>query len=186
MFARSVDGGQTFSEPLRISDGPGKATETHIVVDREGRISVVWVDDSTGKRQAFYSRSSDQGQTFSEPVNITDDADANISKPTLAVFQDIVYIAYQNDSGGPRQVFLVRSEDAGATFQSAVRVSNADNRCGRGHSPAMVVDSQGTLHIVWIDASRVQSCIDEGVLFYSNSTNGRRFSQERIIIAGIS
>jgi hypothetical protein len=50
----------------------------------------------------------------------------------------------------------------------------------------MVVDSQGTLHIVWIDASRVQSCTDEGILFYSNSTNGRRFSQERIIVAGIS
>jgi hypothetical protein len=32
----------------------------------------------------------------------------------------------------------------------------------------------------------VQTCTDEGVLFYSNSTNGRRFSPERVIIAGIS
>jgi hypothetical protein len=185
MFSRSVDGGQTFSEPLRLSRGPGSATETHIAVDRQGRINVVWVEDISGKRQAFYSRSSDQGETFSEPVNVTDDSDANISKPTLAVFGDIVYVAFQKDTS-PRQVFLTRSEDAGAVFQNAVRVSNADNRCGRGHSPAMVVDSQGTLHIVWIDSSRVQSCTDEGILFYSNSTNGRRFSQERMIIAGIS
>jgi hypothetical protein len=45
----------------------------------------------------------------------------------------------------------------------------------------MVVDSRGTLHIVWIDASVVGN--DEGLLFYSNSTDGRQFSIQKMILA---
>jgi len=47
----------------------------------------------------------------------------------------------------------------------------------------MVIDSRGTLHIVWIDASVVGN--DEGLLFYSNSADGHRFSPERMILAVI-
>ena len=83
------------------------------------------------------------------------------------------------------QVYLRKSEDGGVTFADAVQISNADNNCGRAHSAAMTVDSQGTLHIVWIDASHVQGCNDEGLLFYSRSTNGRKFSDEQLILAGI-
>jgi hypothetical protein len=45
----------------------------------------------------------------------------------------------------------------------------------------MTVDSRGVLHIVWIDASVIGN--DEGLLFYSNSANGRQFSQEKMILA---
>ena len=83
------------------------------------------------------------------------------------------------------QVYLVKSEDGGNTFANKARVSNANNNCGRGHSAAMAVDSKGTLHIVWIDSSRVQGCKDEGVLFYSRSPNGRKFSAEQMILAAI-
>ena len=39
--------------------------------DGEGRVSVVWVDDSTGNAEAYYSRSTDNGGTFSEPINVS-------------------------------------------------------------------------------------------------------------------
>jgi hypothetical protein len=45
----------------------------------------------------------------------------------------------------------------------------------------MVVDSRGTLHIVWIDSSVVGN--DEGLLFYSNSPDGHRFSAQKLILA---
>ncbi|HEY0385835.1 MAG TPA: hypothetical protein VGC64_07470, partial [Pyrinomonadaceae bacterium] len=105
--------------------------------------------------------------------------------PLALAYQNIVYVAYQNEAPGRMQVFLTRSEDSGASFAEAVQVSNANNACGRAHSAAMTVDSQGTLHIVWIDASHVQGCADEGLLFYSRTSNGRRFSAEKLILAGI-
>jgi hypothetical protein len=47
----------------------------------------------------------------------------------------------------------------------------------------MVVDSRGVLHIAWIDASIVGN--DEGLLFYSNTRDGQRFSQQFMILAFI-
>lgn len=190
MFARSTDGGATFSAPKRVSTGEGRAVEAHIVADSKDRLNVVWVDESSGTAQAYYSRSTDKGETFSEPINVSQAPRANIHKPVAAVFGDTVYVAYQNgdlfgEDGGDRQVFLAKSDDAGLTFEEGRQVSRADRQCGRAHSPAMVVDSSGMLHIVWIDASVVRPCADEGILFYSNTTNGRSFSSQREILAVI-
>jgi hypothetical protein len=190
MFARSTDGGATFSAPKRVSTGEGLAVEAQIVADNEGRLNVVWVDESSGSAQAYYSRSTDNGETFSDPVNVSNAPNADVHKPVAAVFDDTVYVAYQDgdlfgEDGGDRQVFLATSDDAGLTFDAGRKVSKADRQCGRAHSPAMVVDSSGMLHIVWIDASVVHPCADEGILFYSNTTDGRRFSAQKEILAVI-
>jgi hypothetical protein len=189
-FARSTDQGLTFSAAKRVSTGEGNAIEPQIVADSEGRLNVVWVDESSGSAQAYFSRSTDHGETFSEPVNVSNKPDANIHKPVAAVFGNTVYIAYQDgdlfgEDNGDRQVYLATSNDAGLTFEEGRKVSRADGQCGRAHSPAMVVDSSGTLHIVWIDASVVRPCADEGILFYCRTENGRRFSAQREILAVI-
>ncbi|HXG94426.1 MAG TPA: sialidase family protein [Blastocatellia bacterium] len=188
MFSRSTDGGQTFSAPLRVSTDDGRATEAHIAADSANHLHVVWVQETGTTTQGFYSRSTDGGQTFSEPVNVSNFPGGDIHKIVITTFEDkTIYIAFQNgdlfgeNSGPNRQVFLVKSDDAGLTFFDPVQVSNADNNKGRAHSPAIVVDSRGVLHIVWIDASLLPG--DEGLLFYSNSTNGRRFSKQQLILA---
>lgn len=183
MFSRSTDEGKSFSNPLQVSKGTARASEAHIASDGAGRLSVVWVQGNEDEKQAYYSRSTDGGLTFSDPINLSNTAGASISKPLITTFKETVYVAYQNEVRRDMQVYLVKSEDAGASFSNAVQVSNADNSKGRAHSAAMVVDSRGVLHIVWIDASIVGD--DEGLLFYSNSTNGRRFSRQREILAYI-
>lgn len=188
MFVRSTDGGATFSAPKRISTGEGQASEAQIHADASGRLDVVWVDESSGSSQAYYSQSTDHGETFSDPINASNMPDGNIHKPVVVLFNDIVYIAFQDgdlfgDDNGDRQVYLATSSDGGLTFGGPRQVSRADGQCGRAHSPAMVVDSRGMLHIVWIDASVVRPCADEGILFYRNTTDGRRFSAQKEILA---
>jgi hypothetical protein len=188
-FSRSTDGGQSFSEPEQVSTGTGNATEAAIATDGQGRISVAWVDESPGHAEAFYARSADNGETFSEPIDVSNFKDGNIHKPTLTTFRNIVYLAFQNgdlfgeESIKNEQVYLERSDDAGNSFADAEQVSHAQNSIGRAHSPAMVVDSRGVLHIAWIDASIVGN--DEGLLFYSNTSDGRRFSKQFMILAVI-
>ena len=187
MFSRSTDGGATFSEPVAVSKGTGSATQVHIASDSAGRLHIVYMQQLGEEEiQVFYARSADHGQTFSEPVNISNKSEALVNKPLVTTFEDsTVYVAFQNEVRRDMQVYLMKSEDAGLTFSEPKQVSNANNQCGRAHSAAMVVDSEGTLHIVWIDASRVQGCSDEGILFYSNSEDGRRFSTEKMILSFI-
>ncbi|MFY9573446.1 MAG: sialidase family protein [Blastocatellia bacterium] len=189
MFSRSTDGGSTFSEPRQVSTGTGRATEAAIATDGEGRISLVWVDETTGHAEAYYARSTDGGESFSDPINVSDFPNGDVHKPTVVAVKNTVYVAFQNgDLFGEeaiknRQVFLVRSGNAGASFDERQQISTANNSKGRAHSPAIVVDSRDVIHIVWIDASVVGN--DEGLLFYSNSPDGRKFSQERMILAVI-
>lgn len=189
MFSRSTDAGQTFSVPKRVSTGDGRATEAAIAADGQGRISVAWVDESLGHAEAYYARSTDRGESFSAPINVSKFPEGDIHKPTLAAFANTVYLAFQNgDLFGEeeiknRQVYLAKSEDAGVSFADGVQVSTANNSKGRAHSPAMTVDSRSVLHVVWIDASFIGN--DEGLLLYSNSSDGRRFSTERLILAVI-
>jgi hypothetical protein len=188
-FSRSTDGGQTFSEPKQVSTGSGDAIEAAIATDSQGRISIAWVDASLGHGEAFYARSTDNGQTFSEPIDVSNFKSGDIHKPTLTTFKNVVYLAFQNgdlfgeESIKNEQVYLARSDDAGVTFGEPEQVSHANNSVGRAHSPAMVVDSRGVLHIAWIDASIVGN--DEGLLFYSNTSDGRRFTQQFMILAFI-
>lgn len=189
MYSRSTDSGQTFSSPIQVSTGEGNATEAAIATDGSGRISVAWVDESLGHAEAYYARSTDGGQSFSEPVDLSNFPAGDIHKPTLVTFHNTVYLAFQNgdlfgeDSIKNQQVYLTKSDDGGASFGSVDQVSHAKNSVGRAHSPAMVVDSRGVLHIVWIDASVIGN--DEGLLFYSNTASGRGFSPEVMILSVI-
>jgi hypothetical protein len=183
MFCRSTDGGQTFSAPSRVSTGEGRATEAHIAVDRSGRIHIAWVDESGGDFQIFYSRSTDGGQTFSTPLDVSEDAGQEFHKPFVAVFGDSVYVAFHKQSGRNQQALLVKSSDAGVSFDDSVQVSRADSNTGRAHSPAMVFDSDGRLHIVWIDTSIVGN--DEGLMFYRSTRNGTSFTPQQVIVAGL-
>jgi hypothetical protein len=188
-FSRSTDGGQSFSEPKQVSTGDGNATEAAVATDGQGRISVAWVDESLGHAEAFYARSTDNGETFSDPIDVSNFKDGDIHKPTLTTFRNVVYLAFQNgdlfgeESIKNEQVYLARSDDAGIGFAASEQVSHAQNSVGRAHSPAMVVDSQGVLHIAWIDASVIGN--DEGLLFYSNTSDGKRFSKQFMILAVI-
>ena len=151
MFARSTDGGASFSDPRRVSSGEGRASEAHIAADADGRLNVVWVDESSGSSQAYYSQSTDHGETFSEPINASNMPAGNIHKPVVVVFNNIVYLAYQDgdlfgEDSGDRQVYLTTSEDGGLTFGASRQVSRADGQCGRAHSPAMVVTAVVASH----------------------------------------
>ena len=180
MFSRSMDAGETFSIPAKVSRGPGAGTEADVAVDGAGRIHVVWVDTTPGDPEAFYARSTDGGDTFSEPVNISGVRGAEVHKTTVAAFENKVYLAYNEDAKA-RQVFVAASDNGGSSFGDPVQVSTANPNIGRAHSAAMVVDSNGTLHIVWIDSSILGN--DEGLLFYSSSNNGKSFISKKMILA---
>ena len=76
MFARSTDGGATFSAPHRINDDPINHNKWHffgtLSVAPNGRIDVVWLDTRNAANnidcQLFYSWSTDGGVTWAPNV----------------------------------------------------------------------------------------------------------------------
>jgi hypothetical protein len=184
MFTRSSDGGATFSTPLKVSQGTGIAAEPHIAIDKSGRTYVSWVQQVDGTVQTFFARSTDNGTTFSTPIQLTNSENADMHKVFITTFKDVVYVAYNNDFDRDHQLYVMRSTDAGVSFGQPVQVSDASRNRGRAHSVSMVVDSRGVLHVVWIDTSILG--LEEGLLIYRKSANGGPFSNAVQILAFIN
>ncbi len=75
VFARSTDGGRTFSNPSKISDGVKGNQFADVAVTRDGKVFVTWrqFESRNGKQQdaVVYVRSTDGGRSFTKPQVVT-------------------------------------------------------------------------------------------------------------------
>src|SRR5436853_580653 len=134
-----------FRKPQNLTPSSGATFSPRLGMDSAGNVNLVYGDTTGGGRRVRFMRSTDQGATFSEPLQRTSPPGTSVSTPLALAYQNVVYVGYQNEAPRRMQVYLRKSEDGGVTFADAVQISNADNNCGRAHSAAMTVDSQGTL-----------------------------------------
>ncbi len=73
-FSRSADGGASFSVPLNISANSGTSNPGAIGVDQGGNIDVAWWDNTPGDYDILFSRSTNDGASFSPIQNISHNA----------------------------------------------------------------------------------------------------------------
>jgi hypothetical protein len=106
MFARSTNGGQSFSAPRRINDDPVNHAKWHwfgtLSVAPNGRIDVVWFDTRNGANntnsQLFYSYSFDGGNSWSPNIAVSALFNPFIGYPNQDKIGD--YITVVSDNGG--------------------------------------------------------------------------------------
>ncbi|HZR06736.1 MAG TPA: FG-GAP-like repeat-containing protein, partial [Candidatus Udaeobacter sp.] len=106
MFARSTNGGQTFSAPRRINDDPVNHAKWHwfgtLSVAPNGRIDAVWLDTrnaaNNANSQVFYSSSQDGGNTWSPNVAISNSFNPFLGYPNQDKLGD--YITVVSDNAG--------------------------------------------------------------------------------------
>ena len=70
------------------------------------RIYIVWQDSFPGNNDIFFASSSDEGLTFSEPLDISNTDGPCPSLPQIAVSDDNIYIVWQDIH--PPTTFLLR------------------------------------------------------------------------------
>lgn len=145
LFARSTDGGLTFSAPIQISDrggspkdSVGAAEGTDVAVGPDGTVYVVW-SDSTG---ILLDRSTDGGRTFGPDTRIARTADIVFGVPGVARANGFPGIEVDPRTGrlfvewvdarlGSAAVFLTESGDGGRTWSEPRVVSDAAAPDGR-------------------------------------------------------
>jgi len=143
-FARSTSGGATWSSPAtvatiqEIGNGPHYRRNSFPTagVDisggpYDGTVYVAWADGRNGDADILLSRSTDHGQTWSEPVRVNDDPVGNGRDqyfPWLAVDEKgLVHVSWidHRDRGDSRyHVYVATSRDGGVTFDRNLRVTD--------------------------------------------------------------
>jgi hypothetical protein len=141
MFARSTNGGQTFSAPRRVNDDPVNHAKWHwfgtLSVAPNGRIDVVWLDTRNAvnntNSQLFYSFSLDGGITWSRNTAISNSFNPFVGYPNQQKLGDYITsvsdneganVAYAATLNGEQDVYYVRIVPAGWNLITAADFNN--------------------------------------------------------------
>ncbi len=191
--SRSLDGGTTFQEPVTVISGkamvfPSIATHgEHVYIFYT---SVEMVNDKP-MADYYFVRSTDQGQTFSDPVRVNDaeslSGDISISRNTSMFIDDagIIYLAWNDGrrEDGEGDIYFARSDDAGETFSDNVLVNLVDATTANNkyYMPSVQVDSQNRIYISFIEFDPVT---DEDTAWLVQSTDGGQSFSDPAPLAG--
>jgi hypothetical protein len=146
----------------------------HLAV-HEGRIHVMWADDSHGQLDPYYVRSLDVGNTWSQPERISTGLPSYDS--ILSVANDgAVHACWWDDVGGtPRKwsVKCARRSGSGWSLQPTVVTTTSDIK-----GPALAV-ADGYMHVAWSNKEPAQAY---DLWYSSKETLGGTWSEPEIIL----
>jgi hypothetical protein len=186
-FSRSVDGGQSFSQPITVNDDLQEISHRFdtLLVNGDGEVFISWLDKrdqqaAKDKQQEYiggalyYSYSDDQGQSFSKNIKLSDHS-CVCCRIAMALDNDNLPVIAWRDIYGNDAQHQIRDHSL-LTFSSAlkpnkkIRLSNEQwniDGCPH-HGPALDVDSNNVVHSTWFNDPDNGS---DYVLFYGNSAN---------------
>jgi hypothetical protein len=178
MYSRSVNGGQSFSPPVNLSQTSGESQEGRVAASPNGAVFVVW-DEATPSRHIAMRRSLNGGADFEAetsiaPVLMTSSTDpsaptgARTPYPGVAVdpASGNVYLVWHDRiPPGDLQVRFSRSTDNGASFSSPLNVSGA---ALHAHCASITVGPSGMVLLAWENRKQVTPHRHDAFVSHSN------------------
>jgi len=147
-YKRSTDGSTSWSVAKRLTWTSGGSYFVAMTIDPADNIHVAWNDTTPGNLEIYYKRSADGGNTWSAAKRLTWTSAAS-SEPAIAtVSGNTIHVVWQDDTPGNAEIYDKRSTDGGTTWTPAKRLTRTSDS---SYSPAMAIDSDNTIHIVWED-----------------------------------
>jgi hypothetical protein len=165
---RSTDAGATWEADQRLTNVDRRSWCPSVAV-AGATVHVVWEDNrDVDWFDVYYQRSTDAGATWSGDLKLS--ASGMAFGPSLAVSGDTVHVVWDglpSDTAGiPLEVYYARSTDAGATWDSVVRLTN--DTADYAWQPA-VAAAGSTVHVAWYDGRNGPAYPAE--IYYKRSTN---------------
>ena len=156
LFARSVDGGRSFSEPINLSqseagDGKGRLTEEiwhngslDLAVGPGGAVYVAWTEY---EGRLWLARSTDAGATFSNPVHVTGTDVTPARGPSLAVdAAGTVHLAWAVGEDPTADIRYAHSQGRWRDLTPPRAVAQSE---GHSDAPSLAVAPAGTVHLAY-------------------------------------
>lgn len=171
MFARSTDGGRTFSKPVRVNSTPGEVrgvngNKPRVIIDSKGVIHIAWVAaNQTPKAFGLdirYTHSSNNGRTFLpartvnvhqtplDPVTGMGNTHAFVGMtltPKGALHFFWIDTRYMKDAKGSAALVTTTTTDGGKTFTKERELFDT-GICGCCQIDALTA-TDGTMYLSW-------------------------------------
>jgi hypothetical protein len=188
LFARSEDGGRTFTSPVNLSNsrlGSGKGRtdpenwdngSLDLVQDVDGNLYVAWTDY---EGPLWFVRSTDRGNRFSRPLQVAgQDGTPPARAPSLAVGPvGAIYLVWTVGDDRGANLRLARSTNRGETFGEARVITTGP---GYADAPKLAVDRRGQVHVVYAEGPAGQP-MRTHIRYLRSTDGGDRFDEPREI-----
>ncbi len=164
----------SFSEEINLSNSAGLSRSPSIAVNGAG-LHVVYTDNSAGRYEAMYTRSSDHGKTWSAPLPLFSPANGDDIDPDIASLGDsTLFIAVSGyryipaDSSGVWMLMGRRSTNGGASWEPEFLIDTLGNFSCK----PSISTSGNRISIVTMSAYRIMS--------YTSLNGGSSFSRAQV------
>jgi len=167
-YKNSNNGGTTWSAPERLTWNTG-LSEYPCVASYPtylgGSVHVVWHDDTPGKEEIYYKRSTDGGTTWSGLSRLTWN-DGWSLYPSIAIDSGgVVRLIWYDHTPGNYEIFYKHSLDGGTTWSVNKRLTWTSDNSGY---PDIACSSASGIHVVWVE----YLASGNAEIYYKNSTDG--------------
>jgi predicted neuraminidase len=143
----TVNQNHTFLSTTTISQNTEHdATAPYISVDNDDELNVVWNDSSPGNSDIFFSWSKSETNTWTYPVNISNNQSGSWNPSIVSDSQDNFYVVWFDNFLGNNNIFFSQSNDEGSTWNSPRNISDGTYD---SEFPEMVIDDNDNLGVVW-------------------------------------
>ena len=138
----------TFGPEVRISNIAGPSTTPMLAASTatDNLLHAVWTEYvNSGAPQIYYAHSTDNGNTWSTPSDISLTTTAVV--PVVAADASHVYVAW-TDAVATGELYFRRSADGGNTWSAQEQLTASG---GYSRPSGLLVDSAGCVHVIWFD-----------------------------------
>ena len=171
-FSASADNGTSFSSIENLSDNIGRSDQAQITAVG-ANVYVVWRDNSSGKDQIYFKRSSDNGNSF-YPTEDLSNNNGSSTNPQITAIGNNVYTVWSDTTTGNGDIYFKSSIDNGTSFASSKNLSR--NLNGTAHFPQLEATGNNA-YVVWQDETPERG----GIRFRASNDNGNNFSITRVL-----
>ena len=155
-----------WSKAGKINDADTTAKEGFLGLSSDGQnnLFAVWPDVRNDKQNKIYgARSNDGGKTWSKNIMVYTSPDSTVCeccKPSVVMKDKQVYVMFRNWLNGNRDLYIIKSLDAGNTFGEAEKLGKGNwplNGCPMDGG-SIVINSNGAAQTVWRRENKIYSC----------------------------
>jgi len=141
-------GAQTWTDPVNISNMSGLNDQPDLCIDKNGTLHCVFVHKlASNWRKIYYTKSTDDGETWTTPEDISLNNDLTMYGPhIISDTNSFLYVVYDYNSGNPNQLMIYLKTNDGSGWTDPFLVSEG---LYGSHQNRLIIDHTNRIYLFW-------------------------------------
>lgn len=183
----SFNAGKSFTEPIRIAEVESAIdTNPWVAVSGDGELTVMWQNlaaDGTATR-IFWTRSTDYGNTWSEPVELMAGYDMEILPRIFYDDKNRLHLFFHAYYKGAFNLFHTILDDSGKLRNPDLLIRLTENM--KGAFFPSIHHTGSSFYMAWQGKLEQAKGLSDDIFFMKSGNYGRSWSRPRVITESVS